>query len=457
MSRSLILLSSLAILTGCKCGQSEPSEVPVEVPVRVDATPAFEAATDRIHATLQATRVADADDARRHIDAALASGDPDAIRRTMQLLPPGPRTNEDFQRQTRALEALGRGADVRAAAVTRSLRHPDDPEARRAAAVSWVGAAELRTGVTTWSVDEGRFLQPFHGSSSIIFKWRDATSIHASFKPRQTIRRQYFRSEVAAFRLNTILGLEVRIPPSTEVQLSWDDFHTLAGIEPGDETFHQTNARIEWSGEGESRFVRGVAKTWIRDLERFPIEYSDVWMPWLDGTADLAWMRETQASRALDGLRDRPREHYDNVVRAAGQMPVFRLAHQLSDLHVLDVLINNYDRYQPEGLQLGMNCHIQGESLVSLDNGAGFPTRDDHDWRRVRRKIENVRRFSRSTWLMLNALDPVALRPALFDDTDISDAEDERFDYFVERWTWMVDHIGGLIEEHGEATILVFP
>ena len=453
-----VLLFSL--VPGCRCGQEGPpadgdqDEGPLAV---LDVAAAMSLASTFVSSSLEHASMSSPEDIRRHFDAALASGDPEAIQTALGTLPVGERLAEDFDRQMRGLAALDRDADARAAAITRALRHPDDPEARRAASLMWATAPELEHGVTTWDLEAGRRLELFHGSSSIIFKWRDELTVFASFKPTQTIRRQYYRSEVAAERLVLILNLDVAIPPSREVRISWDDFHELTGIEEGDTTFHQTNAHLQWFGEGDERYLLGVSKAWIRGLERFPIEYTDVWTPWLDGTRDLEWLRSTSVDRAVDSLRDRPRDHYRGVAQAAHGMNAYRLAHQLSDLHVFDVLVNNYDRYQPEGLQLGMNCHLAGGGLMSLDNGAGFPTREDHDWRRVRSKVEPITRFSRTTYQMLSALDPVPLRAALFPDDPHADQEDDRFEYFVERWNWMLARINELIAEHGEAAVLVFP
>lgn len=456
MMRPLILPVVLALVAGCTCGDRDDASDPGVDEAPLTTTAAVRAASDVVHDTLEDVRIRDVDDARRHLDEALASGDAASIRRAMETMPSGPRADEDHERHTRALEALGRTADVRAAAITRALRHPDDLEARRAASASWIGAEELAFGVTAWAPDEERFLEHFDGQPNIAFRWRNELRVFASFTPRQSARDRYFRSEVAAFRLATILGLDIDVPRSTEVQLSWDDFHQLARLEPGDESFHETDARIEWTGEGDERFVRGVAKSWIRGLVPFPIEYDEVWRPWLDGTADLAWMRQTQAPEALDALRDRAGEHAENVAVETAPMKVFRLAHQLSDLHVFDVLINNGDRYQ-SGSRRGANCHIHGGSIISVNNSGGFPTADGHDATQVQRRIAEITRFSRGTWMMLNALDPQALRPVIFDETDIADAEDERFAYFVERWNWMRDHIQALIDEHGEAEVIAFP
>jgi hypothetical protein len=462
---STLIIASLALclLVGCQCGgcEGEDSNIdPTEEGAADDRLilgSAMAAASERVEAACVASAMSDLSDVRRNFDRALVRSEPGALLTALGTLPPGPRDAEDFDRQLRALTALDRRADARAAALTRALRHPEDPAAGRLASELWAGVPALGLEVVTWTGDSGLHLEPFHGSSSIIFKWRDENIIFASFKPSQSIRRQYYRSEVAADRLAHILGLGIVVPESREVQVSWDDFHSLSGIEPGDETFHQTNARLQWLGEGGDRYLRGVSKTWIRGLRRFPIEYADVWTPWLDGSRDAEWLRETRVSDAVEGFRERPRDHYAEVAREAHGMTTLQLAHQLSDLHVFDVLVNNYDRYQPEGLQLGMNCHIVAGSLVSLDNGAGFPTRDDHDWRRVRNKVESITRFSRSTYQMLSALDPAALRPALFLPDPHADQEDDRFEYFVERWEWMLARINQLIEERGEAEVLMFP
>jgi hypothetical protein len=359
--------------------------------------------------------------------------------------------------EIRGLQAMGRIADARAALMSAMVLNPEEEGLAEMMAALWASDPEFNREVEVWDVTDNRELTPFHGSSSIIFEFWEGANRMASFKPSQTIRRQYYRSEVAAEILVRVLELGVAVPRSAEVQVGWDEFHELSGIEPGDDSFHETNGELIWLEAGGERFLRGVSKAWVHNLERFPIEYTEAWHQLLDGSHDLAWLDSTSVADAFAGLQGRPRDHYDDVVAAAEHATTFNLAAQLSDLHVFDVLINNYDRYQPEGLQLGMNCHLAGGAILSLDNGAGFPTRDDHDWRRVRSKLEPIQLYSRSTYLNLRSNDPASLREVLFRPSEYADQEDDRYEYFEERWQWMVDHIESLIEEHGEDNVLVFP
>lgn len=457
----LVLIGFALSATACRCGGTEPTPPPVAETEVTDPSAEFVEEAVSVAATatvaaVDASAVPDMEALERHFETALAAEDNERVALVMAGFPRGESRLETLQMEVRGLQAMGRFSDARDAVATAMMLNPEDESLSTLMGSIWAADPEAQADRVIWTAEDGYELTPFHGSSSIIFEVTSHGQRAASFKPSQSIRRQYYRSEVAAYQLQQVLGLDIEVPVSDEVQIDWDTFHTIASLEPGDESFHETNSELTWFEESGERFLRGVAKVWIADLVRFPVEYTDAWQPMLDGTHAVAWLDETSLADAIIGFQERPREHYEEVVATLEHMTTFNLAHQLSDLHVFDVLLNNYDRYQPEGLQLGMNCHVGGAGITSLDNGAGFPTRDDHDWRRVRSKISAIRYFSRSTYNALGSTDPEFLRPLLFPPSDNADEEDDRFEYFVERWHWMQERISSLIEEHGEANVLIF-
>jgi len=98
-----------------------------------------------------------------------------------------------------------------------------------------------------------------------------------------------------------------------------------------------------------------------------------------------------------------------------------------------------------------VNCQWANGQFVSIDNGAGFMTREPD---RPRTHLQQVSRFSRSSIREIRLLDPERLLPILFPDP--TEDEMERFDVFWQRRQELLDYVDGLIEQRGEDAVLFF-
>jgi hypothetical protein len=133
------------------------------------------------------------------------------------------------------------------------------------------------------------------------------------------------------------------------------------------------------------------------------------------------------------------------------------LARQLSNLHVFDLLINNWDRYS--GAYPGVNSQFNHGMFVSIDNGAAFQARRQGNtsefttWNRLRR----IEIFSRTTIESIRSMDTDRARALLFPTSRWHTDDDDRWERFLHRRERLLSHIDALIEQHGEDRVLVLP
>lgn len=301
-------------------------------------------------------------------------------------------------------------------------------------------------------------LEPFDGSSSVIFKVRVNGETVAAFKPHQTITHQSYRGELATYRLAKLLRSTVYIPVTIETVVSEANFYPLAGIRPGDSTkFFSNNSDIVWLRDSAAnKWLYGIHKEWVPGLTRFPIEYVDVWRGWLAQSVPLSRVESTNFRSALLPFQTRPRGQYEQLLERQQSTTVKQLAHQLSDLHVLDLLANNFDRYQPEQF-IGMNLHFAAGRLVSIDNGATFLLEEDHNARSVTNRLRAVERFSRTTINAVRWMDTEVLFEILFEPNEHFPNERGKYEFFLTRRADLLAHVDALIERYGEEAVLVFP
>lgn len=308
----------------------------------------------------------------------------------------------------------------------------------------------LETGL---QVDRVRSLG---GGSTITLKFKLNDVNVAAFKPEQTRRQSNYRAEVAAFRLCPMIRCGFEIPYSFEARLERRQFMRLYGIRSLDPVFletHEGYARnfvdLIWQHEDDGRsYLYGVWKDWVPHFTQFPIEYDDVWDSWVVVGGELADL-EQPLEDALRPLRGRERGHYRELLEEAGDLTTRGLATQISNMLAFDYLINNWDRFS--GTYWGVNCQFANGHFVSIDNGAGFMTRDPD---RPEERLRQATRFSRGLVQEVRLLDREALLPILFPDP--TSAELEKFESFWQRREEFLNYVDGLIEEHGEDAVLFF-
>jgi hypothetical protein len=303
------------------------------------------------------------------------------------------------------------------------------------------------------NVDE---LNAFNGSSSIIMRFIVDDETVAVFKPHQDVRHQSYRGEIAAYRLCHLIRCSFDVPMSEEAYVEEDTFRELAGVDAHDPLHLRTARRTPTFFEDDDgrRLLYGVVKAWVPDFTRFPIEYRDVWQPLVAHGASVDRLERTSARRALAGFSGRDRGFYGGIYERSSGMSSSDLARQIAELHVFDLLINNFDRYQPQWY--GMNVHWQQGGFVSIDNGASFSLPDEFSFRAAQRRCERIEVFPRTMIDAIRWMDDEAAFELLFPPNEYFEDERARFDYFVERREWLLDYVDDLVGRHGEDEVFLW-
>ncbi len=372
---------------------------------------------------------------------------------------PQPDEPDAFERYLTVLQATGRAAEAQTlaweAARTDAAQRPRWIRAWYAA----LAADPARIPPPFEDLRAGHFLDEldaFRGHSSIILKARHDRETVAVFKPHQELRHQSFRGEVASYRLCALIHCTFVIPESREAWFEGAAFRALAGLGPRDDLHFGTRRDLIFleAADGTERLY-GVLKAWVPTFTHFPIEYDEVWRPLVRTGVTAEWLNNRSLARTLEGFDDVPRGFYDEILRMGRDVSVYQLAQQLSEIHVFDVLINNFDRYQPEWY--GMNAHWTPQGLLSIDNGASFSLDSEFSWGGTRRRAERIEVFSRSMIDALRWMDDEAAFAILFPPTPWFDDEQARFDAFVERRAWLLAHVDALVDQHGPDAVYLFP
>jgi hypothetical protein len=255
------------------------------------------------------------------------------------------------------------------------------------------------------------------GGSSISIRLEFADGSRAAFKPEQINPQTVPRKEIAAYRLNRLLGMNA-VPPATRRTLHRDD---LIGKLLPEQAFlaGRINAETIFDEEG---FTKGEVSYWIPVIVDSHLDQLDTVLTWW------RWMTV--------GEEIPP----DKVGLMA----------QLSSLLVFDLLTNNSDRFSGGNLLTSPD----GRILYWMDNTFGFQIEPEGHLR-CRTYLFRAQKFSRRFYRAVKALDLPSLRRGLQPELGIlSEAEMQSV---IARRDVAVRYIDGLIQQLGADRVLVFP
>ena len=294
------------------------------------------------------------------------------------------------------------------------------------------------------------------GGSSVTFRFRRNGATVAAFKPMQTRLQSNYRSELAAYRLCPLIHCRFDVPHNREIRVSRDDFLALNGVDsPADEhRFERRYADLVWfEDDAGTEWLHGTMKEWIPDFRLFGIEFRSVWRPLVQHGRTIrgdVTLEETMARLFNTSNRTRLPSVGD-----LGDLSWETLARQLSNIHVFDLMLNNWDRYSRH--YAGVNCQWHRDEFVSIDNGAAFPDSRTHGSpaNRVAYNFDQVEMFSESTVNAVEWMEPVALFPILFPRSEHHE-EKASFAGLMQRRKMFLERIEELSGEYGREAVIAW-
>jgi len=264
------------------------------------------------------------------------------------------------------------------------------------------------------------------GGSSISLRLDFLGGGRAAFKPEQTMSGQFPRMEVAAYRLDRLLGLNA-VSPAIPVRFRLEE--VLGRLDDGSrDLVPRILAEVP---ADEAGVIIGELQWWIPVIKDAEIDG----VP-LDGPEGMRlWKRYLKVGEP---------EPYE----ARHLLP------QISSMVLFDYLINNRDRWS------GANCKASPDrrTLYFMDHTLAFGSEIEAE-DRVRAMLLQVQKYSGSLVRRVRRLDPAALRAAMTTHTApyeriLTDAE---IDGVLQRRKALLAYVDDLVARHGPDAVLVYP
>jgi hypothetical protein len=259
------------------------------------------------------------------------------------------------------------------------------------------------------------------GGSSLSFRVEFADGSRAAFKPAQTNLQSVPRKEVAAYRLNRLLGLTA-VPPAAPRMISRDELfahlhpETLAALP-------RIRAETIFNPLGKTA---GVIMYWIPEIKDSG----------LDTPAGAQQTTQWLAQGFPIPLDKQP------------------LAAQVSDLIVFDFLTSNPDRYTGGNMKMSPD----GLRLYFMDNTMAFFL-DPEGNGKPRAALQRTQRFSRHLYRALDRVSVPTLERMIHDEKDspYEILTPSEIRAVVARREYIKRHIDTLVAMYGEPRVLAFP
>lgn len=262
------------------------------------------------------------------------------------------------------------------------------------------------------------------GGTSISLRIDFENGARAACKPNQIHIHSQPRREIAAYRINRLLGLQ-SVPPAVGRRFRFSDI-----VDHLDSATHRKRVIAEGSPEKDGTVLAELS-WWIPVLEEARIQGFTI-----DSTDGVVtWKRYLKQGRPV------PADVVDIVA-------------QVSQLVLFDFVINNMDRWSGGNVKASED----GRVLYFMDNTMSFGD-DDNGHTKTRTYLERAEKFSRRMVAGLRRLDREELEAALSADIEPFDEllTDAEIKSVIARRDYAIRYIDSLIEKHGEEAVLTFP
>ncbi len=299
---------------------------------------------------------------------------------------------------------------------------PPSPESKYSGMFNGMADVELLLPLRDSPIASVKFNK---GGSSISLRIDFENGARAAFKPNQSNWQSVPRREIAAYRLNRMLGLN-SVPPAIGRSFTLKDI--LGAMEPSSVGF-KPRMRAEIV-QTEDRVV-GELSWWIPVIRHGTIDGYKI--------------------DSMEGIVS-----WKRYLRVGGRFPEASRAilEQISDLVLFDFVINNPDRWS------GGNARVNDDRsiLYFMDNTMSFG-KSKMGHRKSRIYFQRCQMFSRRLVEKLREMDETTLREILEFDVEPFDffLEDAEIIALMSRRDLALEYIDALIRKYGEEKVLAFP
>ncbi len=265
-----------------------------------------------------------------------------------------------------------------------------------------------------------------HGGTSLSLRLDFASGARAAFKPQQTHPQSDPRREIAAYRIDRMLGIG-HVPPAKSATFRVADLVAAAGPDARD----YTEQRIGTEAIAHDGLVSGEVSWWIPQISDMMIGTHRVDEP--EGQAE--WVPMLQAT-------------------APTPPELASMLTQLSTVIVFDVLIDNADRWTGNNTKSSPDQRV----LFFMDNTLAFSSFTfGHQSNLI--PLQRISKFSRSLVKRLRTLSYASIARALAapDDPLAPLLEPGEIRALVARRDHLLGYIDSLSAELGENAVLSLP
>ena len=315
----------------------------------------------------------------------------------------------------------------------------------------WLSDTHFISPTTTLGEETCDTISPLGGGSTLTFKCDLKGETVAAFKPLQARKQSNYRAEIAAWRLCELIECDFAIPWNRPVRIERNFFNQLYNRSKSKkkDSYRKELIDITWTKDGDGSFVYGTLKDWVPNFTRFPIEYKTLWQSWLSQNNYIEEFKPLKDALSVLSKNPHTAKLLSSLLDQSPSVTTKQLAAQVSEVLVFDFLVGNWDRFSGVPDWWGVNCQYKDNRIVSIDNGAAFPTYSND---KVYERFMMAERFSEHFINALRDLDKEQTFKILFPSP--SKHETESFEQFWRQRSQVLNRVDTLSEKYGVERVL---